>query len=639
MKMQKPPQDVAVHGEFETTGYAVGDLAFIVDMFADKVYTYKERAVIRELSCNAHDSHVEAGMLDTNFDIHLPTQLEPWFSVRDYGLGMDDEETRGTFGGIGVSTKRDDNRTIGCFGIGSLSPYSLCDSFTVKSWKDGIVRIYSCYRAEDRKPMIALLSEEDTTEPNGVEVSLNVEGRVSKFEEEAVNVFRWWDYTPNINSDIVEQKCDGWREHYTFTGEDYAINADYGNMVALMGNVAYSIPDEVDDFNCEGYIRFELGEINFDTARENLSLDDLTRAAVKAKFDKIRAAISDEAIAKIESEPSAYKQAILANKLRGGQIGQLIKRGTLHQFDLPKTTEDMVYWRRDYRTCEKSMTKRLPIDGAVEYYLPKDRMQTRIKYYLKDVAARNVKLVILTDAQVDECKIDRDLLKDLDTLPKIPKTTHVSGVGSTVKTFVFDGSNSSWDSSKYWDEVDLEDDGQEMVYVEISRWKPVGGHCLISSDNRQIRDTVEHLKQCKIAVPDIVGLKTVFIKTKDFKTGNFISLTDYVKREYKKAAPKTFYKFDSEDVEKIKLLNRLLDSDELSEFVELANSSKNGEVAGVCQRIGIKIVMKEDTFLQEWMDDFFEKYEMLTLINTWDIKSNKKMIARYMGATLTGGTV
>jgi hypothetical protein len=302
MKLETPKQDVAVQGDFDTSEYAVGDVAFIVDMFADKVYTYKERAVIRELSCNAHDSHVMAGTMDTPFKVHLPTHLEPWFLIRDFGTGLSDHEVRNIFAGVGISTKRDSNEVIGCFGIGSLSPYSLCDSFSVKSYHNGTVRTYSCYRDEARKPRIAQLTEQATNEPNGLEISLTVDGRVSKFEDEAINVFKWWDYTPDINNKNVINRCDEWRLRYDFTGDDYALNSGWGDTYALMGNIAYAIPGELDTFNCDGYIKFELGEVSFDTARENLSLDDKTRDAIKAKFEKIGEEIAQHAIDKIEQE-------------------------------------------------------------------------------------------------------------------------------------------------------------------------------------------------------------------------------------------------------------------------------------------------------------------------------------------------
>ena len=49
------------------------------------IYTDGIAAVIRELSCNAFDAHVEAGKADEPFEIHLPNKLEPWLSIKDNG--------------------------------------------------------------------------------------------------------------------------------------------------------------------------------------------------------------------------------------------------------------------------------------------------------------------------------------------------------------------------------------------------------------------------------------------------------------------------------------------------------------------------------------------------------------------------
>ena len=640
MKFEQPPQDVAVHGDFPTSDYAVGDLAFILDMFADKVYTYKERAVIRELSCNAHDSHVMAGTTDINFDIHLPTHLEPWFSLRDYGTGLDNEEVRSIFAGIGISTKRNDNETIGCFGIGSLSPYSLCDSFTVKSWKDGMVRMYSCYRDEERKPKVALLNEEATDEPNGVEVSLSIEGRTSKFEVEALNVFKWWDYTPNINNQGVIESCERHRACYDFVGKDYSLNASWGNIVAVMGNIAYAIPSVLDEFRCEGFIRFELGEINFDTAREHLSLDDKTCAAIKAKFDRIRKEISDEAIAKVEQGDTPYKRAVLADTLNRGQLGQLISGKSLEQFELPRSTKPMTYWRRtryNRGVGTKSETHDLPLSNKAEYYLHKDRMQARVRYYLKEVAHRDTCLVVLTDEQVDEVLLDRDLLLDMDDLPKVPRSANHSGggSGSKVKTFVFKGLTTAWNISTVYDETEIEDNGQEMVYVEISRWRPVGGNSLISGCNLQIGLSIDTMKENGIDIPVVLGLKSAFVKTAKFDQGNFIHFDDFVKREFQKIVPKTCYSYKESDAKKVREIAKIMENDELTEFVDLIDpTNKNHQIVDVCRRIGIKNSIEEDTSVQEWMDSFFEKYELLTLLTDWEILQAKEKVARYIGATI-----
>jgi len=631
MKLESVPQDVAINGDFETTDFEIGDISFIVDMFADKVYSHKERAVIRELSCNAHDSHVEAGNPEP-FDVHLPTSLEPWFSVRDYGTGLSDREIRKNYAGIGISTKRNSNKTIGCFGIGSLSPYSLVDSFTVKSWYNGILRTYSCYRNEDRNPVVALLTESATNESNGLEVSLSVEGKVYDFEREASEVFQWWEYTPNINNQNIIRRIEEKQSHYSFKGQDFGLSSVWGDMFAVMGNIAYRIPDDLDSFNCDGYLKFELGELNFDTARENLSMDDKTKAAIKAKTIKVKAKLAGVASEQIEQMPTAFKRAQLADTLGSGKISKYIKMN-LDKFLLPEPSKPVTYWQSRYRGSEKYTTKYVPVGKKTEYYLHKDRMTTRIKSYLKDMDSGHT-MVILTPSEVSECKIDTDVLQDLDDLPRVVRQSYGS-TQSTVKTFTFTHQEStSWctKAREYWSEVELEiNDTDEIVYVEINRWVP--DNCLISSTNVGIGRTLRTIDKCSIDVPKVHGLKTAFLKTKAFRSGNFIHLDDYVKREYGKIIPKTYYKYNSYQFETMQSLLEVIEFDEGNEFRNLIDYNKNNEIADICKRIGITTDMQEDTFLQEWMDNFFDKYDMITILSDWDIKQNKNTVAKYIGGT------
>lgn len=41
------------------------------------LYSNKFKAILRELGCNAYDSHVEAGYPEKPFTVHLPTRLNP----------------------------------------------------------------------------------------------------------------------------------------------------------------------------------------------------------------------------------------------------------------------------------------------------------------------------------------------------------------------------------------------------------------------------------------------------------------------------------------------------------------------------------------------------------------------------------
>ncbi len=635
MKLETAPQDVTLSGNFEQRDVAIGDVAFILDMFADKVYSNKERAVIRELACNAHDSHVMAGTTDVPFDVHLPTQLEPWFSLRDYGTGLPDDDIANIYGAIGVSTKRDSNEVIGCFGIGSLSPYSMCDSFTVKSYLDGIVRTYQCMRDEKRQPKVIPLGSAPTDEPNGLEVKLTVNGKVSEFEEEAGHVFMFWEGTlPKINNQHVIRKCQEMRDRYVFKGDDFGLTPSWGSMYALMGNIAYKIPNQLDEFDCDGYLKFDLGELEFDTARENLSMTDKTKAALKAKFASVKDKLSEIAIEQIEAEDTPFKRAALAETLNSGQIGRFIGRRNLEDYALPEPTESVTYWQSKYRGSEKYNTHSISATGDIKYYLDKPRMQTRIRSYLKDMSNGHTIYIFKDLAQAQECNIPVEMLEDLDDLPKVQRAS--SGTVSKCKTLEFICKNGwGWNDGDYWGEVEIDVDGSEIVYVEVNRNKPVFNSLQWTNSNGQISSTLKTAED-NIGKINLIGLKTAFLKTAVFRKGNFIHLDDYLRREYAKLAPKTFFKYEGDDLDKLKTINKYIDNDEVREIVELSDSCKNDGIAEICKRLGVAVEMTEDTMLQEMMDEWNERHKMLTFVSDWEISRNTQIIAEYISGKVKG---
>ena len=629
MKLETAPQDVTINGDFEQRDVAIGDVAFILDMFADKVYSHKERAVIRELACNAHDSHVMAGTTDVPFKVHLPTQLEPWFSLRDYGTGLPDDDIANIYGAIGVSTKRDSNEVIGCFGIGSLSPYSLCDSFTVKSYLDGIVRTYQCMRDAKRQPKVIPLGSAPTNEANGLEVKLTVDGKISEFEKEAAKVFMFWEGTlPEINSQQVSRKCQDMRDRYVFKDDDFGLTPSWGDMYALMGNIAYKIPSELDEFDCDGYLKFDLGELEFDTARENLSMTDKTKAALKAKFASVKDKLTDIAIEQIEAEDTPFKKAALAETLSKGQIGRFVGRKNLEDYALPEPAESVTYWQSKYRGSEKYNTHQIAAIGDVKYYLHKDRMTTRIRSYLKDMNNGHTMYIFKNLAQAQECNIPVEILEDLEDLPKVTRTSS-AGTYSKCKTLKFLKRKWGYNDCDYWDETEIDLDGSEIVYVEVNRNKPVDSGSRWTDCNGSLGNTLdtaaEHLSNF-----ELIGLKTAFLKTAAFRKGNFIHINDYLKREYAKKAPKTFYKYNTEHLSTFKSINGVVDNDEVREIVELADSCKNDVIADICRKMGIEVSMTEDTTLQEMMDDWNDRHKMLILISDWEIRRNAEIIAEYI---------
>ena len=254
-------RDVSVSNDFKTSGFKIQASAKAFEILSSNIYTNKVRAVIREYNCNAYDAHVAAGNGEP-WDVHLPTLLEPYFSVRDYGTGLSDQQVREIFTTYFHSTKTNSNDFVGALGLGSKSAFSLVDSFTVVSYYNGVKTDYCCYKDEYGEPQIATLASSDTDEPNGLEVSMSVEGRQDDFEDEAVNVFKYFDVLPNINDKEVVKYILKSKGYYKFVCDEGSFNTGYGSLYARMGNVAYKIPSDYKS-DLSGFINFNIYQRKF----------------------------------------------------------------------------------------------------------------------------------------------------------------------------------------------------------------------------------------------------------------------------------------------------------------------------------------------------------------------------------------
>lgn len=285
--------------------FRIRNSAKAFNILSSGLYANKIRAIIRELSCNALDSHRDAGRPNVPFDVHLPTQLEPWFAIRDYGTGLDHKHLTDIYTTYFESTKTGSNDFIGALGLGSKSPFSYTDNFTVTAIKDGRKGIYTAFINEKGVPSVALMTEEQTSEPAGVEVKFSVNDRYdnSKFAQEAVEVFKWFKQRPVVSG----------YQGFTFADPKYADKdiipgvhslKDTGwssVSYAVMGNIAYPIEIPESDtslgtlaglLKCGLVMEFGIGELDFQASREGLSYIPQTIAAIKRKLEALNAQLA-----------------------------------------------------------------------------------------------------------------------------------------------------------------------------------------------------------------------------------------------------------------------------------------------------------------------------------------------------------
>lgn len=329
MKLHSAVQDQAIVSNVGEIGeFRIRNSAKAFNILSSGLYANKVRAIIRELSCNAIDSHVAAGKKDTPFDVHLPNQLEPHFSIRDYGTGLTHDQVTNIYTTYFESTKTASNEFIGALGLGSKSPFSYTDNFTVTAIKDSRKGIYTAFINEQGVPSIALMMEEETTEPSGVEVKFAVTERYDfdKFRQEARAVYKWFKQRPVVSGvDKFEFPKLEFETENIIPGVHSLANEGRGSTsYAVMGNIAYPIEIPQADTTL-GDLRkilsyaivmeFDIGELDFQASREGLSYIPQTIASIKSKLEKVNEALALVIAKEADAITNVWDKALfLANK-------------------------------------------------------------------------------------------------------------------------------------------------------------------------------------------------------------------------------------------------------------------------------------------------------------------------------------
>ncbi len=349
MKLGTEIHKVETFGVDNQKAFTIEAHSISFKILSDQLYSDKVLAVVRELACNAYDAHVDAGKQDVPFRVHMPNTLEPWFAVRDWGIGLSHDNVTNLYTTYFGSTKRDSNDKVGCLGLGSKSPFAYTESFTVTSWFDGTKRTYTAYIGEEGIPMITLMGEEPTKEVNGIEVSLAVLPKdFSEFADKAKIALRRFNPAPEVVgcSDFEMESVEYWME-----GDGWSLRKEvsgYYNRrntgpVAVQGSVAYPLDSNaLKDLSDENQkllglsidIHFDLGELAVTPSRESLSYSDGTKNTidtignVKARLDKVFAELPSKFEHEFDSCASHWDACVLFNDLfkDGDSGGYAMKR-------------------------------------------------------------------------------------------------------------------------------------------------------------------------------------------------------------------------------------------------------------------------------------------------------------------------
>jgi len=295
----------------ETTAFKIKTSSKSFKILSKGIYTDEIRAPIRELATNAWDSHVAAKNIAIPFEVHLPSMLEPYFYVQDFGVGMDETEVETIYTTYFESTKVESNDYVGCLGLGSKSPFCYTDAFTIESIKDGVKCHYMAFE-DNGSPTLTKLKRENTNERSGMKISFAVKtADIPKFIEHAHDIYSVFQHKPKILncSDLKLEHAE-----YAIVGKDYKFGSKaLVGLRVVMGNIAYPVPETnlpilsrtfIKSYGAE--ITMPIGSVEISTNRESLYFDDRTKRNLTSRVVTLTKDILTKLQQKIDSFETYY---------------------------------------------------------------------------------------------------------------------------------------------------------------------------------------------------------------------------------------------------------------------------------------------------------------------------------------------
>jgi len=262
----------------------------IFNILRKQLYTDLILAPIREVSANAVDAHVECGKANLPIKVTLPTQLDSFLRIRDYGTGLSDEKIAELYSGYGDSGKRNSNETIGGFGIGKFAPLAYGDSFIINSYQNGVVSSWNSYIDASNRGAMSKMGVAPCNEPDGLEIVMPVKGHdVEAFHDKAINLFAYFKTIPtlvNATPQDVTLLNSIKNKNVLFSNDDYKFTGDNVSKV-VMGGIPYNIDSNVfsDEISAEAKIilqggiilNFNIGGVEVAASRETINYSPYTK--------------------------------------------------------------------------------------------------------------------------------------------------------------------------------------------------------------------------------------------------------------------------------------------------------------------------------------------------------------------------
>ena len=551
------------------TNFTIKASSKMFRILSSGLYSNKIKAVIREVSCNAVDANVDAGNADVPIIVHLPNEVEPHFSIKDQGTGLTPEQMTDIYTSYGTSTKTDRNDQIGALGLGSKSPFSYVDQFTVTTVVDGVKYSYSAFLNGDGEPRLQPFGDgQPTDEPNGLEVSFPVNSDdFYSFKQEAEIVFRPFVVQPTIvgNSNCKIKsftvQLEGADKDWQLVKDDSESWRNKTLQVAVQGNIEYPINTHLIENHVQGTaakllqenfrLTFPIGDLDIAASREELGYDKTTIDNIVAKIKKVADEIENSVSKKLESYDTLYEaRSYLSDMRKDTKFYGYFK----YNFDGESITDEieipekyhLVHYFKKTNGHIKRVVSKSSYNDKFSFTVPSSESKTIFVYddegkkgkavtKARSLANANSKVYLIPNEDEELVEIlgypDVKFTSDIEMPNKVSSTAGVSRVGRHFKV-----ANLSYSSSSYWfeDRYEEADDigldlSEEFYYVKLYR-----GGMDSYSDIDSIRKIAVHLGYIDENAK-VYGVNRGYARTKKFKELDAIDFVEEIGGKLKRS--------------------------------------------------------------------------------------------------------
>lgn len=243
-----------------TKEFKVSNNAALMKVLSTALYQNPLKSMIREIMFNAWDAHNMGGCQDKPIEVTLGK--DTGLIIRDFGPGIHADMIHPIYCVYGDSTKVEIQEETGGFGLGTKSPFSYTESFTVTSYHGAIKDIYLVSKTSengDGKPGITMMASVplDDPEVTGLMVSVPM-----KLESDVYEAKRYINSVCYLSGMKVKFTCDDNTKLIEAAsvkpGEMILTNesSHSDDIYAVYGGVKYPIVS--DDFYIDEYNAVEL---------------------------------------------------------------------------------------------------------------------------------------------------------------------------------------------------------------------------------------------------------------------------------------------------------------------------------------------------------------------------------------------